>query len=148
MYSLYTLTPTTTPNTSPSSTLYIAIAIDLDASYTSVPLLSPLLLWLQPDLKANKCGILESATSGLVDWLPPGPLLFHEPHRYVVIVYQQLMKFDVAKWSEHFVKPVGLASHIQWSLDDVGPRGWGWGDGCGELCSSLREEGEYRARAR
>ena len=90
----------------------------MDAPYGSVPLLSPIVHWIQPGLKPNNLGELESDSSSVVDWLAPGPPPFSAPHRYIVVVYQQPANTDVSKWSSKFVKPVSISSRIRWSLDD------------------------------
>ena len=98
--------------------LCIAIAVDVDAPYVSVPLLSPIVHWIQPGLKPNDAGVLQFETPCVVDWLAPTPPPFSGPHRYVVILYQQAGDFDVSKWNSKFVKPVSILSRIRWNIDE------------------------------
>ena len=101
-----------------ASGTYIAIAIDVDAPYGSLPFLSPIVHWIQPGLNPNDLGELESDSPCVVDWLAPAPPPFSAPHRYIIVVYQQPANMDVSKWNTKFVKPVSIASRIRWSLDD------------------------------
>ena len=97
---------------------YIAIAVDVDAPYVSVPFVSPLVHWIQPGLKVNDAGTLEHETSSVVDWLAPSPAPFSGGHRYLVVLYQQPTDFDISRWNATFVKPVSTWSRLRWDLDD------------------------------
>jgi phosphatidylethanolamine-binding protein (PEBP) family uncharacterized protein len=77
---------------------YIVLSIDLDAPFISFPILGPILHWVRSDLSTTSSastssspqeGVLESETSTLVPWGPPGPPPGAAPHRYVFCLYEQ-----------------------------------------------------------
>jgi phosphatidylethanolamine-binding protein (PEBP) family uncharacterized protein len=77
---------------------YIVINIDLDAPYISFPFLGPIIHWFRSDLSTTSSastasspqdGVLESESTTLVPWGPPGPPPGAAPHRYVFCLYEQ-----------------------------------------------------------
>jgi phosphatidylethanolamine-binding protein (PEBP) family uncharacterized protein len=69
---------------------YLAINIDLDAPFSSFPILAPICHWVKHDLSTSSPdGQLTSETPTLIQWGPPGPPPGAGPHRYVFALYEQ-----------------------------------------------------------
>ena len=73
---------------------YVAICLDLDAPYQTLSIISPLIHWLQADLKSSSTGVLESPNSPIMDWLPVTPPPLSGPHRYTFLLYKQPENLD------------------------------------------------------
>ncbi|KAI0146389.1 PEBP-like protein [Xylariaceae sp. FL1272] len=106
-------------------TKYIAAAIDLDAPFTSVNFLSPILHGLHADLVAGPLGDdgfapLQGTTEWMVPYIGPGPPPPSGPHRYVFLVFEQPKELDTAKIKSKlgFGEAVGMWPRIRW--DQVG----------------------------
>ncbi|KAF4631758.1 hypothetical protein G7Y89_g6373 [Cudoniella acicularis] len=93
-----------------TSGTYIVIGLDLDAPFVSLPILGPILHWIQPGLQpqqaADGVAKLVSTNSFIANYIgpapPPGSL-----HRYVFILYAQPKDFDAKKYSPADGKKMG-----------------------------------------
>jgi phosphatidylethanolamine-binding protein len=104
------LTPSPETKTTPKLTLdtptdiYVIICIDLDAPFTSLPFLSPVLHWLQGGVGASKSASQQSnaeleflGKSCVAEYVGAGPPPGAAPHHYVFLLYEQPEDFDVKK---------------------------------------------------
>jgi len=98
-------------------TAYLAICIDLDAPYKTIPFLGPILHWLQPSLKADSDSTLRAQSEELVSWAPPGPPPGAAPHRYVFVLYEQREDLSVAELQKQYPKPLSVAKRMRWNLE-------------------------------
>jgi len=95
-----TLPPSITPSqTSPKS--YIIIALDIDAPYPSLTVLGPILHWIQSDLTVSTSSseTLQTTTTFIANYIPPGKVPGSAPHRYLFLLYEQSGEVDVKKWA-------------------------------------------------
>ena len=97
---------------------YVAICVDLDGPFPTLPFLSPILHWIQPDMQPTSDHTLESQNSCLVDWAAANPPPYSGPHRYLFILYKQPADLESADWEFLFKKPVGVWPRVRWNLDD------------------------------
>lgn len=81
------------PRASDPAKKYLLINIDLDAPFASFNFLSPILHMFQTDLTFSASDTLETGTSPLIPWAPPGPPPGAGPHRYVSVLYEQPESF-------------------------------------------------------
>jgi phosphatidylethanolamine-binding protein (PEBP) family uncharacterized protein len=78
-----------------SAPTYFAIMFDLNAPYPSLQFLSPILHWLQTDLRPVPIEVrggrvlLTADTQAMVSYLLPGPPFMSGPHRYLCLLFEQ-----------------------------------------------------------
>nr|POF23926.1 protein d1 [Quercus suber] len=100
---------------------YLAICLDIDAPFQSLPILGPILHWIQPGL-ISSAGVDGSATltaSGVpavADYIGPAPPPGSGPHRYVFFLYEQPADFDAKKWAPADGKPLPTYKRMWYSL--------------------------------
>ncbi|KAL4936768.1 phosphatidylethanolamine-binding protein [Aspergillus oleicola] len=89
-------TPTLTlpPSLNGQDGTYTVIALDIDAPFVSWNALSPIVHWVQTDLKPTSAQEgeptrLETTEAPVIPWLPAGPPPGAAPHRYVFFLYKQ-----------------------------------------------------------
>ncbi|KAF5671387.1 protease inhibitor (Tfs1) [Fusarium denticulatum] len=95
----------------------IAVCLDLDAPIVSIPFLSPILHWMQPNLEFHGGRIFKENTPCLVDWLAPIPPSFSGPHRFMFVFYKQPSTWDNEHWKAYFTEPMGVWKRVNWDLD-------------------------------
>ncbi|KAJ5246184.1 phosphatidylethanolamine-binding protein [Penicillium chermesinum] len=97
-------TPSLTVPAQLSKGLYTAICLDLDAPFRSFNLASPIAHWVQTDLSASSPESLElkSAQAPVAPWIAAGPPPGAAPHRYLVLLYEQLPSLSDAPNLEPF----------------------------------------------
>ncbi|KAI1258815.1 PEBP-like protein [Xylariaceae sp. FL1019] len=107
------------------STKYLVAAVDLDAPFTSVNFMSPILHGLHADLVAGPPASdgfapLQGTDKWMVPYIGPGPPPPSGPHRYVFLVFEQPKDLDAAKIKSKygFGDEVGIWPRIRW--DQVG----------------------------
>lgn len=87
----------------------------------SVPFLSPILHWLQSDLRASgTSGDAELTAPGvqpIADYRGAGPPLGAAPHRYLFLVYQQPERFDAKKFGQlQEGQKAGIPKRVRYDL--------------------------------
>jgi phosphatidylethanolamine-binding protein (PEBP) family uncharacterized protein len=99
---------------------YLVISLDLDAPFISVPILGPILHWLQGGFKvsASAPGKLESTEAPVAEYIAPAPPPGAAPHRYVFFLYEQPAGFEGKKFAPANGKPFPVTSRMFTSLDD------------------------------
>ena len=97
---------------------FIAVAVDLDAPFPSLPFASLIVHWIRSELNIAEAKTLESKISDILNWLQPIPPPLSSAHRYLVILYQQPTDFDTPKWRSDWKQPVKVLSRTRWNLDD------------------------------
>ena len=78
---------------------FIVVALDLDAPYKIIPLISPLVHWVQYDLEsAGADNKLTSPVEPVIDYIGASPPPFAmAPHRYVFMLFKQPDDFNASK---------------------------------------------------
>ncbi|KAL1882353.1 hypothetical protein VTK73DRAFT_1912 [Phialemonium thermophilum] len=84
---------------SPAGATFVAVCLDLDAPFTTLPILGPILHWIQPGLKASTATtgtptVLTSTETPVASYAGPAPPPGAAPHRYVFLLYEQPSNFD------------------------------------------------------
>ncbi|KAK3619079.1 hypothetical protein LTR56_018846 [Elasticomyces elasticus] len=101
---------------------YLAVCLDMDAPFLSVPILGPIAHWIQPDYKPDTTSTADTLTcesgSHIIDYIGPAPPPGSGPHRYCFFLYEQPADFDARK---HRSMPegqqVGVRKRMFYSLD-------------------------------
>ena len=101
-------------NPKASTESYIVIGLDIDAPFQSLPVLSPILHWIQPGLKPERtsdgtASLTASDTPFVVNYIGPAPPPGSGAHRYVFLLYEQPAGFDGKKHA-----PAGGAKMGNW----------------------------------
>nr|POF03444.1 protein d1 [Quercus suber] len=102
---------------------YIAICLDIDAPFPSLPVLGPILHWIQPGLipSTGADGSKTLTAPGVpfvADYIGPAPPPGSGPHRYVFFLYDQPADFDAKKWAPAGGKPLATYKRMRYSLAD------------------------------
>lgn len=118
------------PGADPSKT-YLIIALDIDAPFPSCKILGPILHWIQGGYTveaSSTSGKLESGLSYITNYIGPAPPPMSAPHRYVFVLYEQPVGFEVEKWMPRDGAKTGNLDRMWFSLDE-----WERKVGVGEL---------------
>ncbi|KAL4795359.1 PEBP-like protein [Aspergillus venezuelensis] len=114
-------TPTLTlPPSFGDESAYTVIALDIDAPFISFNFLSPIVHWVQTDLKlsttqaeGSEAGLkLETSEAPVIPWLPAGPPPGAAPHRYIFLLHNQEKEVK----SELKRKKIGKLSRMRFDL--------------------------------
>ncbi|KAJ6442174.1 protease inhibitor (Tfs1) [Purpureocillium lavendulum] len=100
---------------------YLVMGIDIDAPFVSMPVLGPILHWIQPGLKAEtKDGktVLTAKEPFVSDYIGPGPPPGSGPHRYCFFLYEQPAGFDGKAHAPPEGAKMGSFARMWFSLDD------------------------------
>ncbi|KAL3468928.1 phosphatidylethanolamine-binding protein [Aspergillus californicus] len=116
-------TPTISlPSSLDQEATYTVIAVDIDAPFASWNALSPIVHWVQTDLKvavqresAQLSLRLESDQSPVIPWLPAGPPPGAAPHRYIFLLYVQKQGEEIPEGLKG--KPIKRAQRMRFDLD-------------------------------
>lgn len=93
------------------------VSLDNDAPFASFNILSPILHWIQADLKVSPVtNILTSEEAAVVNWIGPDPPPGSGPHRYVFLLYQQPSSFNSSDHAAPGGQTVGLWPRIRWNI--------------------------------
>ncbi|KAF7888627.1 uncharacterized protein EAF02_003168 [Botrytis sinoallii] len=114
--------PTPTP-----STTYLLIMLDLDAPFPSLPLLGPILHWIQPGYTTNPTGLLTTTEPFIANYIGPAPPPGSAPHRYSFYLFEQPEDFNGGKYAPSGGKPLSNWYRMRFDLD-----GWQKMAGLGE----------------
>ncbi|KAF7902347.1 hypothetical protein EAF00_002250 [Botryotinia globosa] len=106
--------PTPTPTPSPT---YLLIMLDLDAPSPSLPLLGPVLHWIQPHYTASPSGQLTTSSPFIANYTSPTPPPGSAPHRYSFYLFEQPATFDAAKYAPAAGKPLSNLHRLRFDLD-------------------------------
>ncbi|KAI1617382.1 phosphatidylethanolamine-binding protein [Exophiala viscosa] len=99
------------------SSRYIVVSLDNDAPYASFNILSPILHWIQADLKVSPAtNNLTSEGAAVVNWIGPDPPPGSGPHRYVFLLYKQPSNFNSNDHAAPGGQAVRLWPRIRWNL--------------------------------
>ncbi|KAH9482771.1 OV-16 antigen [Psilocybe cubensis] len=90
------LTLVTTTSDSNSSAMFVVVIVDPDAPTPQNPNVSEFLHFLGGDFTAGSTsGLLSNNSPALAEFFPPTPPVGSDPHRYVLLVFDQPDSFDV-----------------------------------------------------
>ncbi|KAH8678454.1 phosphatidylethanolamine-binding protein [Xylariales sp. PMI_506] len=107
------------PTGSPDKT-YMVVCLDLDPPFASFPFAGPVNHWLHSGFRlsassAEDGGKLETSDPFIVNYFRPGPPPGVGPHRYLFLLYEQPVSFDVKLHAPG--KDVGVPTRIRYNLD-------------------------------
>ena len=96
--------------------------LDMDAPFPSLPIMGPILHWMQPGLKAISGSLTYTQSeSFLVDYIGASPPPGSGPHRYCFFLYEQPTSFDqkkiATKSGSQAGAKVGAGKRIRFDLD-------------------------------
>ncbi|KAJ5146261.1 Protease inhibitor (Tfs1) [Penicillium bovifimosum] len=74
---------------------YMVVCLDIDAPFAAFNFLSPILHWMQSDVKVTSDGVLKYDAPFIADYIGPGPPPVGAPHRYLFFLYEQPAGFDL-----------------------------------------------------
>jgi phosphatidylethanolamine-binding protein (PEBP) family uncharacterized protein len=101
---------------------YMVVHLDIDAPFPSLPVLGPILHWIQPGLKPspgeNGSSTLQTTDPFVTDYIGPAPPPGSGPHRYVFFLYEQPADFDGLKYAPPGGRKLSNLSRMWYSLDD------------------------------
>ncbi|KAF2741394.1 putative protease inhibitor [Polyplosphaeria fusca] len=111
----------------PATAKYVVIELDLDAPFTSMALLSPILhaIWtdMAPEGEPDADGFtkLTSSMKPFCDYAPPGPPPISGPHRYVFMVWEQPQEFNGLKVKQEigFPDKAGVGARVRWNQERI-----------------------------
>lgn len=108
------------------------VSLDLDGPFPSFTVLSPILHWIQPGLKAvqdeSGSSVLKAEAPFVANYIGPSPPPGSAPHRYTFFLYEQPEDFDVKKYAPAAGKPMGFYGRVRFDLD-----AWGMDVGLGDI---------------
>ncbi|KAJ5198875.1 hypothetical protein N7472_004079 [Penicillium cf. griseofulvum] len=82
----------------PTST-YLVVSLDIDAPFPAFGILSPILHWIQSDMKVTSDATLDA------------------PHRYLFFLYEQPEDFDLTAYAPAGGKNLGNLSRMRYDFD-------------------------------
>lgn len=85
--------PTTA--TTNTTTTYVLLMVDPDASTPENPTSRFILHWLQPNMTADSSGVLTNTTPAVASYRRPGPPVMSNPHRYIQYLFSQPAGFVI-----------------------------------------------------
>ncbi|GJN82013.1 protease inhibitor (Tfs1) [Purpureocillium lilacinum] len=100
---------------------YLIMCVDIDAPFVTLPVLGPILHWIQPGLKAEiKDGksVLTAKEPFVSDYIGPAPPPGSGPHRYCFFLYEQPAGFDGKAHAPADGAKMSNWSRMRFSLDD------------------------------
>ncbi|OJJ80540.1 YbhB/YbcL family Raf kinase inhibitor-like protein [Aspergillus glaucus CBS 516.65] len=134
--------PITPDLTLPSNTTdktYIAISLDIDAPFPSLPILGPILHWIQPGIRLQQTPYSPSSPSSsssstlqptapfVANYIGPAPPPGSAPHRYVFLLYEQPEGFAGERYAPKDGRELSNWYRMRFDLGEWG-RGVGLGD--------------------
>jgi phosphatidylethanolamine-binding protein len=105
---------------------YIAVAIDLDAPFPSLPVLGPICHGIQTDLQASgepdSDGFVKLEATGVdpvISYVGPNPPPLSGPHRYVFMVWEQPegSGAEAVRKALGLTKEAGISARVRWDED-------------------------------
>ncbi|KAJ3199465.1 hypothetical protein HDU82_000388 [Entophlyctis luteolus] len=104
---------------------FICIALDLDAPFPSMPIMSPIVHWMITDLKLSTDreagGFIPLVAAGepLMFWAAPEPPPMSGPHRYIFLLWEQPegMTAETARESLGFQGNIGALARTRWDQE-------------------------------
>ena len=100
-----------------TSKTYLVICIDTDAPFPSFGFLSPMLHWIQPNVKVSKAGDLDLSAPFIANYIFPAPPPGSGPHRYIFYLYEQPAGFKAENFTPADGKEVGNMARIRFNLE-------------------------------
>ncbi|KAK2810287.1 hypothetical protein FQN50_003018 [Emmonsiellopsis sp. PD_5] len=112
----------------PPGTTYILITLDIDAPFPSLPVLSPILHWIQPGLQHtptpsssttdhNHPRKLTPTAPSIGNYIGPAPPPGSAPHRYVFLLYEEPEGFEGGKYAGRGVGSMSMRRRVRWDFE-------------------------------
>ncbi|PYH91157.1 PEBP-like protein [Aspergillus ellipticus CBS 707.79] len=104
---------------------YMVVCLDLDAPFACFGFLGPVLHWIQPGLKPAPISggfKLRVREPFVANYIGPSPPPCISPHRYVFLLFEQPVGFDVHRWAPPDGKTMGSWRRMRFDLDAWGKR--------------------------
>ncbi|KAL5340995.1 phosphatidylethanolamine-binding protein [Aspergillus crustosus] len=110
--------PTTTFQ---QDSLYTIISLDIDAPFKAWNVLSPIVHWIQTDLRISddEARKLESTDLPVIPWLPAGPPPGAAPHRYIFLLYRQNPESVIPKDLKENGAKVSRPQRMRYDVDKI-----------------------------
>jgi phosphatidylethanolamine-binding protein (PEBP) family uncharacterized protein len=100
----------------PNST-YLVVSLDIDAPFPAFKLLSPILHWIQSDIKVTTDGTLQFDAPFVANYIGPAPPRISAPHRYLFLLYEQPEGFDLAAYAPAGGKNLRTLNRMRYDFD-------------------------------
>ncbi|KAJ5451376.1 hypothetical protein N7491_000558 [Penicillium cf. griseofulvum] len=94
----------------PTST-YLVVSLDIDAPFPAFGILSPILHWIQSDMKVTSDATLESNAPFIANYIGPAPLLSARP------IDTSFSYFDLTAYAPAGGKNLGNLSRMRYDFD-------------------------------
>ncbi|OQE39791.1 hypothetical protein PENCOP_c006G04811 [Penicillium coprophilum] len=99
------------------TTTYLIVSLDIDAPFPAFAILSPILHWIQSDVKVTSDATLKLDQPFVADYLSPAPPPISAPHRYLFFLYEQPEGFDFTAYAPAGGNNVSILNRIRYDLD-------------------------------
>ncbi|KAK2739611.1 hypothetical protein FQN55_009347 [Onygenales sp. PD_40] len=117
---------------------YILIALDIDAPFPSLPVLGPILHWIQPGLQPTPSPTpsspetnnhtLKPQSAVITNYIGPAPPPGSAPHRYVFLLYEEPEGLEAGRYTPAGGRGLGVLKRMWFDFD-----WWAGEAGLGEL---------------
>jgi len=96
---------------------YIVVCLDFDAPFPRLPMLSPILHWIQSDFQiSGSSNTLTTTLPFISNYVGPAPPSGSSPHRYVFFLYEQPTEFNYKDYAPPAGQEMGLWERVRWNL--------------------------------
>jgi phosphatidylethanolamine-binding protein (PEBP) family uncharacterized protein len=95
----------------------MVVCLDIDAPFSTLDFLSPVLHWIQSDIKVTSDGVLKSDAPFVANYIGPAPPPVGGPHRYLFFLYEQPADFDLTVYAPADGKKLGNMSRMRYDFD-------------------------------
>ncbi|KAK2774177.1 hypothetical protein FQN52_004407 [Onygenales sp. PD_12] len=108
---------------------YIVITLDIDAPFPSLPILGPILHWIQPGLQPTPTPTptpssatdhtlkLQSTAPFITNYIGPAPPPGSAPHRYLFLLYEEPDGFEAGRYAPVGGRGVGNLKRMWFDFD-------------------------------
>ncbi|KAJ5512377.1 Protease inhibitor (Tfs1) [Penicillium fimorum] len=100
-----------------TTSTYLVVSLDIDAPFPSFVILSPILHWIQSDIKVTSEGAFEFDAPFVANYIGPAPPPISAPHRYLFLLYEQPEAFDLTAYAPTGGRNVSNSSRMRYDLD-------------------------------
>ncbi|KAJ5165326.1 Protease inhibitor (Tfs1) [Penicillium coprophilum] len=99
------------------TTTYLIVSLDIDAPFPAFAILSPILHWIQSDVKVTSDATLKFDQPFVADYLSPAPPPISAPHRYLFFLYEQPERLNFTAYAPAGGNNISMLNRIRYDLD-------------------------------